>query len=333
MQNFRNRRPPKSTVFCEPPKPCRREECRAEFSPLLASLLSCTLRDGLCNHTSFLIFRDMYPFVSAHDRRVIDGLIECQNIAGDIASRYPVHILKPYSMRRALTGRERFLGMLRVLRKYGGRETDCTFSLLERYIGLSERFGFGRQFRKNDWDGTHDLVKHISDGRKGGERMNDMANMMQMLSMLGAMGNRMGGGRSEDGGGNAAGMGNMENMMRMMSMLGAMNNGGGAGAPSGEGGFDMAKAMQMMSMLGAMNNGGGASAPAGEGGFDMAKAMQMMSMLNTMNNGGGAGAPAGNGNVDMAQVTQMMNMLNAMGGMGKDAPADQQNTANDSENT
>lgn len=124
MQNFSSHRPPRSAVYQPPPAPQPEapfpEEHLAGFSPLLASLLSLTIKDGLCNKTAFHLLRDIYPYVSSPDRQTIDGLLEMQQIAGDIASRGPYHGLQPYTMKRALTNREKLFGLLKVLRRYGG---------------------------------------------------------------------------------------------------------------------------------------------------------------------------------------------------------------------
>lgn len=233
MQNFSSHRPPRSAVYQPPPAPHPEapfpEEHLAGFSPLLASLLSLTIKDGLCNKTAFHLLRDIYPYVSSPDRQTIDGLLEMQQIAGDIASRGPYHGLQPYTMKRALTNREKLFGLLKVLRRYGGRESDATFTQLERALDINDK------------------IQKYS-GRPGGPAQ-DMASMLGLLSQMGGPNGKPGDKGNPGPMGNmgqmAQMMGQMGQMQNMMKMMGNMKNMGNPGA----GGMDpsmMASLMQMM---------------------------------------------------------------------------------------
>lgn len=235
MQNFSSHRPPRSAVYQPPPAPQPEapfpEEHLAGFSPLLASLLSLTIKDGLCNKTAFHLLRDIYPYVSSPDRQTIDGLLEMQQIAGDIASRGPYHGLQPYTMKRALTNREKLFGLLKVLRRYGGRESDATFTQLERALDINDK------------------IQKYS-GKPGGPAQ-DMASMLGLLSQMGGPNGRPGGKGNPGPMGNmgqmAQMMGQMGQMQNMMKMMGNMKNMGNSGA--GGSGMDpsmMASLMQMM---------------------------------------------------------------------------------------
>ena len=207
MQNFSSHRPPRSAVYQPPPASHPEapfpEEHLAGFSPLLASLLSLTIKDGLCNKTAFHLLRDIYPYVSSPDRQTIDGL----------------------------TNREKLFGLLKVLRRYGGRESDATFTQLERALDINDK------------------IQKYS-GRPGGPAQ-DMASMLGLLSQMGGPNGRPGGKGNPGPMGNmgqmAQMMGQMGQMQNMMKMMGNMKNMGNSGA--GSSGMDpsmMASLMQMM---------------------------------------------------------------------------------------
>jgi len=304
MQKFRCKRPQKSLVFSAPSKPADQRSDRPGFSPLLASLLSCTLKDGLCNRTAFQMLRDIYPYVSVKDRQVIDGLIEYQDIAGDIASRGPRRVLQPYTMKRALTNREKFFGLLRTLRRYGGRRTDETFSILERIIEMNDKFSRYASGEKNM--GNILQLMGPASGGKGGDgtvtKQNDMGNMgnlaamMSMMNQMRAMGNPAG----QSAKGNDM---DMSNLMQMMSMMNAMKG------QSGTGGMDTENMMRMMSMMNAMKGQNGAGS-----GMDTENMMRMMSMMNAMKGQGDTGG------MDMGNMANVMQMLNTMQGQGGGMP-------------
>lgn len=86
MQNFSSHRPPRSAVYQPPPAPQPEaafpEEHLAGFSPLLASLLSLTIKDGLCNKTAFHLLRDIYPYVSSPTGRPSTVFWKCSKSPG-----------------------------------------------------------------------------------------------------------------------------------------------------------------------------------------------------------------------------------------------------------
>lgn len=239
MQNFYRQRPPQSAVYQEPLAPAPEAPFQKErlsgFSPLLASLLSLTIKDGLCNKTAFHLLRDIYPYVSAPDRQTISGLLDIQQIAGDIASHQPYHGLKPYTMKRALTSREKLLGLLNVLRRYGGRESDATFTQLERALAMGDK-----------------LNKYTN--QSGGSQQN----MASMINLMGQLGN-FGGGQAKNSSMQANPMANLGQMAQMMGQMGQMQNMmnmmktmGGMG--SGGGGANLDPSM-MANLMGMMNGG------------------------------------------------------------------------------
>lgn len=140
-----HKRPPQSAVVNPPSAreaaPRQQQVLPAEgFSPMLTALLSCTLKDGLCNHTAFHLLKDIYPYVAEKDRRQIDLLLGCRNLAGDILAHPYFPPLSVHSRKRPLTPTEKFLGLLRTLSRYGGQNAGQTFTILERFLSMQQRF-------------------------------------------------------------------------------------------------------------------------------------------------------------------------------------------------
>ena len=202
MQYIKNNmRPAKSAVY-QQKKPVHPPENQEGFSPLLAALLSITMKDGLVNSTSFSLLRDIYPYVCQQDRKVIEHTLQYKNMASEISSLGSAQPCNPLHLRRSLTSRETMFGLLRVLRQYGGRQSDATFDQLERMIKVKDAIN---RYTKNPQDpmGLLDMMGML--GGDAGPIKGAMENFGQISSMM----NMMRG---------AGGMGNMADIFRMMGM-------------------------------------------------------------------------------------------------------------------
>ena len=178
------KRPPKNAIKIQEPN--------HGFSPMLSSLLSCTVKDGFCDKTSWALLRDIYPYVSPHDRIQIDKILSARNIAGEIAAHPALPQMETFRLKKPLTHEEKFLGLLKVLRKYGGASSNNTFTMMERFLAMKkrmERFN-GNQ---NNMGAVFDLMDMMGGSPVSGE-MKQMANMMNMMQSLGSMGSLMGSG-------------------------------------------------------------------------------------------------------------------------------------------
>lgn len=194
------------TVKRPPKKAIAMQDSVHGFSPMLSSLLSCTVKDGLCNQTSWALLRDIYPYVSPQDRHQIDRVLSARNLAGEIAAHPAMPQMETFRLKKPLTQEEKFLGLLKVLRKYGGASSNNTFAMLERMLAMKHR------------------MEHLAGCQ------NDMSAMMEMMELL--------------GGSSAGGeMKQMANMMSMMQALGSMNGASGNGS---SGGMDMSMMMELM---------------------------------------------------------------------------------------
>ena len=187
------------------------------FSPFLSSLLSCTLKDGFCNHTAFQLLNDIYPYVSGRDREVISQLLHTKEFAqyvGEIPQNS--YSLRDIRVHAPLTREQRFLNLLRVFKKYGGIQSDQTFSLFERALNMQCRAQKASNF--NDMMG---LFSQFIPGMQN----HPLVNMMGMMNHM----------QSGSGGINPAAMMNMMNLMNggngsgmnpaaLMNMMNFMNN-------------------------------------------------------------------------------------------------------------
>jgi len=209
-------RPPQNSFYRrkEAPQPSG----QAGFSPLLNGLLACTLKDNFCRTTAFSLLRDLYPYTEGGDRTQIDRLLEIRNGAGQIAGEPARARLERYSMKRPLTQRDRLFGMMRVLKRYGGRESASVFAQIERVLAFETR------------------LKNAS------------SNPLSMLGLSGPMNlaSMMGGLSGFPGMGGSSGAGGFDPSM-LAGMLGGRNSG-----PSGAGGLDPSA---LMGMFGGMQGG------------------------------------------------------------------------------
>lgn len=196
---------------------------QAGFSPFLSSLLSCTLKDGLCNHTAFQLLNDIYPYVSGQDRETISQLLhtkEFANYVGGIPQNS--YSLRELRVHAPLTSQQRFLNLLRVFKKYGGIASDQAFSLFERALSM--------QCRAQKATNFSDMIGLFSQFMPGMQN-NPLINMMSMMN------NMQGGNGSMD----------PSSLMSMMNMMNGMNG------TSGSGGMNPAALMNMMNMMNTMN--------------------------------------------------------------------------------
>lgn len=193
------KRPPKNAIKIQDQGP--------GFSPALSSLLSCTIKDGFCNKTSWSLLRDIYPYVSPHDRTQIDKVLTARNVAGEIAAHPAMPQMETFRLKKPLTQEEKFLGLLKVLQKYGGASSNNTFAMLERMIAMKNRMS-RLSGNMNSPSAIFDIMDMMGNSPVSGE-MKQMANMMNMMQSLGSLGN----------------MGNMANMMGNMASGGGMDMG------------------------------------------------------------------------------------------------------------
>jgi len=281
-------RPNKNTV-CFHQK--TKDECHdIGFSPMLSSLLACTLKDGFCNQTAFDLLNDIYPYVCGQDRAQIGRLLGLKGLSNNVMS-VPVNTynLRPIRLHAPLTNTQKFLNLIRVLRRYGGMSSAYIFDSIERIIRVKCRYNQATDFG-NIVNAVTNCIPGMNRGAGGpfgNGGFGNMGNIMQMMSMMNMM-NGMGGGM------NPAGLANMMNGM----------GGAGGGGPN----FDPAMLAALMNMMnGGGANPGGPGNPAngsGGGGMNPSQLINLMGMMNGM--GGG-----GNGqNMDFSRLAEMMNLFN-----------------------
>lgn len=214
MPNYFNPPRPPVDAVQEPNRPKEKVTApnlqAAGFSPLLTALLGMTIKDGLVNHTAFSLLRDIFPYVSKQDQTIISQLIGYQNMAGEVLKHPYFPPLETVQQKRPLTNRQKFLELLRAMRKYGGQNANASFAMLERVLNMQQR------------------MTHLSN--KG----NHMAQALEMMSLFGGQNNEMAGNMKE--------MSNMANLFSMMNAMGNMGGGGGKG-------MDMASMAQLFSAM------------------------------------------------------------------------------------
>ena len=219
-------RPDQNAVYKPEAAPPQRVERQGPgFSPLLTALLTITGKDGLVNKTPFSLLKDIYPYASAYDWARIEQLLASHNAASEIMQHPMLPHLEAYNIKRPLTNEQRFLGMLRVLRKYGGQNADVTFAMLERMLAMKHRM---------------DNVSH------GG-------GMGDVLSMLGGLPG-VGGGPANTA--NSGPLSNMAGMMQMMNLMNGMNNGGMSNLAGLLGGMNGGGMPNLAGLMSGMNGGG-----------------------------------------------------------------------------
>ena len=161
-------RPPKESVVFPAPPTQAPQDTPPAFSPLLASLLSMALKTGDLQHVPFSLLRDLYPYVCKKDQQSIASLFGYKQMAGEIASipvGPPLHEYK-----HSLTGTQKMLGLLQVLKKFGG--SPEIYDLAETFVSMN---------------GQPELSNLLSlFGKLGGNpaMTSQMQQMMQMAQMM-----------------------------------------------------------------------------------------------------------------------------------------------------
>ena len=202
-------RPPRSAIQKKPPEPQKHVNSLG-LSPMLTSLLSVTIKDGLVNKTAFSLLRDVYPYAPPQDQKKIATLLEYRNAAGELIKKSSAPPIGPLPISRPLTQKEKFFKLMQVLRKYGGKDSSDTFTMLERMIEMKSRFD--KMGQRAPGGSMPEMIRLLSDtgafGKGGGPNMGNLAGMMNMVNMMSMMNNMSGG----DGGGPDLSM--LMNMMK-----------------------------------------------------------------------------------------------------------------------
>ena len=218
---MRHPMPDRKNVYQKPPMvPAKKgpDVQSVGFSPFLSSLLSCTLKDGFCNHTAFQLLNDIYPYVGGRDREIISQLLHtkefAQYVGGIPQNSYSLRDIRVHA---PLTREQRFLNLLRVFKKYGGIQSDQAFSLFERALHMrcraqkasnfSDMMGLFSQFipgmQNNPFVNMTGMMNSMQRGPEG----MDPSAIMNMMNLM-------------NGGGNGSGM----NPAALMNMMNLMNN-------------------------------------------------------------------------------------------------------------
>ncbi|MBQ9941527.1 MAG: hypothetical protein IJP03_00825 [Christensenellaceae bacterium] len=174
--NRPQKRPPKEALYS--PCPGKAAEPPKGLSPLLRSLLMLVYSDGLANRTAFAMLRDICPYVTADDRRIIAPLLEARQAAEQLCPP-PVPTPRAWTFCRALGRQERLCGLLNVLGRYGGKRSQDIFSMLERAIRLQSRL------ERQQGGGMDALLPLL--GELGGANLSSMGPLLQMLGGKGGI--------------------------------------------------------------------------------------------------------------------------------------------------
>lgn len=207
---------------------CEKSEHKPDesgFSPMLSALFTMILKDGFCNSSAFAMLRDVAPYVSHADAKIIDGLLKFGNKANHLMLNDGCDLHR-HKYNISLSNRQKFLQLLQVLRRYGGKSSDDAFTMIERVMEMNDRVD------GTDFNSMLELImpgqkfsykgKEVKNERK--EQKNEMESVMQLLSMM--------------NGGNASEMSSAMNMFNSMRNMGNMGNMG-----------DMGNLAQLFSMM------------------------------------------------------------------------------------
>ena len=144
MHNPRKKRPLKENIKTSSVKkhrPPSKKKAPASFegmglSSSLMALLGIALQDGLAGHGTFSLLKDIYPYVSPHDRHAIERALSYRNVADTLTTTHAgTEQLLPYHSKRVLGSKEKFAALLQTLSRYSGQKARRTFAQLERYVG------------------------------------------------------------------------------------------------------------------------------------------------------------------------------------------------------
>lgn len=249
MPNPRRKRPLKENIKTSPTKKQPQAHHKSHepdlkgmgLSSSLMTLLGIALQDGFAGQATFSLLKDIYPYVSPHDRHAIEHALRYRNVADTLTTTHAgsEHI-RPYHSKRVLGSKEKFSSLLQTLGRYSGQKAKRTFSQLERYVRLQEKMS---RLQKDGFSMANlpDIIGLFTtaDHPDASHAADDIARATSMMQMMQNMGS-----------GNGGGNGNMD-MASMMSMLSSMNAMGGGNNSNGNnsGGVDPSMLMQMMQMM------------------------------------------------------------------------------------
>lgn len=178
-------RPPRQNIQTLPLSPAHGTQVQSlGFSPLLTSLLSYTIRDGLVNKTAFNLLHDIYPYVCETDRARIEQLLACRNLAGELAQTASLPVLpSTLQLKRTLSQQEKLIGLLRVLRRYGGQRQNSGFDMMERMMAMRSRIN-AASWKPGSMENMFELMELLGMTHGTGE-IKKMAGLMQMMQQGG----------------------------------------------------------------------------------------------------------------------------------------------------
>ena len=137
---------------------------------MLMPFLFLALKDGFTNKTAFSLLRDIDPDADPEDRDRIGNSLNVKNQADflcDIPPKAPHHLQRP------LSARERMFGLLRVLKKYSGKQGEDAFTSIERMLDMQKRV----QQMQNAQNIMPLMMEMLN---QSGAKLPDFSNVMQM---------------------------------------------------------------------------------------------------------------------------------------------------------